>query len=434
MKSYSSNLRKGLVTFVAIALVMASVLTVIPTGVYAEGDADVDTLVAVSEEDTSVEPFAEEGATISGVVTNPSEGLQMFLSRKEGVGTSNIVVNYNAQTGAFSFQDVSVGTYVIKFFDSSVPSQYYSESGAGASYYEATLITVSESKKVIQLSPIKILKGGTLSGNVIAPAIANVHVSFAVYQNVDPVQVPNWNEQPVSGGIVEEDGTFTTSRLDSHGLLPKSYYRVYFRAYTLDADNNMKYVAAEWYDDVFDAKDATPVTIKEKQTTTINADLTNAPAVENPENPTEPTAPAVALEPAPKPEITFPAQNGVAKYYKSGGVDFVIHIDRPLSLYDAARGITFNGSVLDEKHYKVEEGSTVVTIFDSYLKTLPVGNYSVIVPYTDGQDVSLTFEIAKGQPTTGDSSNMIPFMILIGAAFTGLAVTLGLRIRKPVKS
>ena len=92
-------------------------------------------------------------------------------------------------------------------------------------------------------------------------------------------------------------------------------------------------------------------------------------------------------------------------------------------------GIVINGTVVDKKYYEIEAGSTIITLKAEYLQTLPAGNYTLLVQYTDGED---TFTITKNEsatpsdptnptdpssPKTGDNSHPVVWIgILIVCA------------------
>ena len=93
-------------------------------------------------------------------------------------------------------------------------------------------------------------------------------------------------------------------------------------------------------------------------------------------------------------------------------------------------GIVINGTVVDKKYYEIEAGSTIITLKAEYLQTLPAGNYTLLVQYTDGStDGKDTFTITKNEsatssnptnassPKTGDNSNPVVWIgILIVCA------------------
>lgn len=96
-------------------------------------------------------------------------------------------------------------------------------------------------------------------------------------------------------------------------------------------------------------------------------------------------------------------------------------------------GIVINGTVVDKKYYEIEAGSTIITLKAEYLQTLPAGNYTLLVQYTDGStDGEDTFTITKNEsatpsdptnptdpssPKTGDNSHPVVWIgILIVCA------------------
>ena len=96
-------------------------------------------------------------------------------------------------------------------------------------------------------------------------------------------------------------------------------------------------------------------------------------------------------------------------------------------------GIVINGTVVDKKYYEIEAGSTIITLKAEYLQTLPAGNYTLLVQYTDGStDGEDPFTITKNEsatpsdptnptnpssPKTGDNSHPVVWIgILIVCA------------------
>ena len=64
-------------------------------------------------------------------------------------------------------------------------------------------------------------------------------------------------------------------------------------------------------------------------------------------------------------------------------------------------GIVINGTVVDKTYYEIEAGSTIITLHAEYLQTLPAGNYTLLVQYTDGStDGEDTFTITKNESAT----------------------------------
>jgi hypothetical protein len=98
-------------------------------------------------------------------------------------------------------------------------------------------------------------------------------------------------------------------------------------------------------------------------------------------------------------------------------------------------GIEVDGTTVDAKHYEAKAGSTIITLKQSFLKTLSVGKHTITVLYTDGE-TSGTFEIQPKptNPATGDESHIVFWMsamILSTAAFA--ALILDSRKRRHVK-
>lgn len=61
--------------------------------------------------------------------------------------------------------------------------------------------------------------------------------------------------------------------------------------------------------------------------------------------------------------------------------------------YDLVDKVLVNGQELESKYYTVENGSTVVTLKDEYLKTLSNGIYNITVTYKNGSSDTTTFKI-----------------------------------------
>lgn len=67
-------------------------------------------------------------------------------------------------------------------------------------------------------------------------------------------------------------------------------------------------------------------------------------------------------------------------------------------------GIKINDSWIDEKNYTAIQGSTIVTLKNEYLKTLPEGKHEVTMVYKDGE-CSTNFEIKKTSEEISENSN-----------------------------
>lgn len=111
--------------------------------------------------------------------------------------------------------------------------------------------------------------------------------------------------------------------------------------------------------------------------------------------------------------------------------------------------LLFNGNVLDPSNYTVNEGSTIITLKENFLKTLSNGDYRVMAMFTDGQaETNLVVNVtgssssssssstavtslATASPQTGDNSN-IALWIIINISF--LLVLAGLTIWRKRKT
>ena len=106
-------------------------------------------------------------------------------------------------------------------------------------------------------------------------------------------------------------------------------------------------------------------------------------------------------------------------------------------------GIVINGAAVDEKYYEIAAGSTVITLKNEYLQTLPEGKYTLQVQYTDGNtDGDDTFTITKNDsaavsdptdsaPKTGDDSNIVLLIsIMMVCAVVSIILLLFFKKRK----
>ena len=105
---------------------------------------------------------------------------------------------------------------------------------------------------------------------------------------------------------------------------------------------------------------------------------------------------------------------------------FVINAD--YNLFDK---LYIDNKLVDRSNYEVTEGSTVITLKDSFTKTLASGQHSLRVTFTDGGEASGTFTVERlntsssveeiMNPNTGDK--LILFLILLVTSTLGISVT-----------
>ncbi|MDR1953050.1 MAG: hypothetical protein LBQ21_00990 [Clostridiales Family XIII bacterium] len=123
--------------------------------------------------------------------------------------------------------------------------------------------------------------------------------------------------------------------------------------------------------------------------------------------------------------------DGGAKYTLGSGKNFVVKSPRSMS-GEAFTNLLVDGNALALEHKsatlwenayaKVEEGSTVATLYPSYLDTLSVGEHTVTLAYADGNNATVTFEVAKsGSPKTGDETPLLALVLLLVIAVAGSA-------------
>ena len=73
--------------------------------------------------------------------------------------------------------------------------------------------------------------------------------------------------------------------------------------------------------------------------------------------------------------------------------DMVFKINGPLEIF---AGLYINGKLVDPKYYILENGSTIITLSNNYLKTLSSGEYTMVATYSNGTSASATFTINNG--------------------------------------
>ena len=105
---------------------------------------------------------------------------------------------------------------------------------------------------------------------------------------------------------------------------------------------------------------------------------------------------------------------------KSNGAMFRINAD--YNLFEDGGKVYVDNILLDIDNYTSKSGSTIITLNDTYLKTLSVGEYTLKVTFKDGREVSTKFVIANDNasfknPNTGDNivvNLLIGVMSLLG--------------------
>lgn len=94
--------------------------------------------------------------------------------------------------------------------------------------------------------------------------------------------------------------------------------------------------------------------------------------------------------------------------------------------YKDFTGVSINGKPLDDSYYTVKEGSTVVTLKNSFLKKLNLGTYTITVHFTDG-DAEGTFKVVDGlDPTNPQTGDSFPLRALAAVMFVSLTGIIGM--------
>ncbi len=95
---------------------------------------------------------------------------------------------------------------------------------------------------------------------------------------------------------------------------------------------------------------------------------------------------------------------------KHEGKDIEIKSSGDYNLFDK---VLVNGKKLNSSNYTVEEGSTIITLKNDYLKTLTNGKYTIELQYSDGGFASTTFEITNALPSTPSTFDGMPYYIVL---------------------
>ena len=180
---------------------------------------------------------------------------------------------------------------------------------------------------------------------------------------------------------------------------------------------------------------------------TLTVDTTIPPTPEpNPEPKPEPTPnpePAPNPTPDPAPATTTPAASTTAAPAASApaqvtynildgaGSSWTQNTDGSLAIRGSGeiskfREVKVDGVTVDPVNYTVTEGSTIITFKPEYLKSLPAGNHSFELVWTDGT-AATNFTVAENadqsakSPKTGEDSSMALCTALLMVSCAGLA-------------
>jgi hypothetical protein len=120
----------------------------------------------------------------------------------------------------------------------------------------------------------------------------------------------------------------------------------------------------------------------------------------------------------------------------NGASNEVVSLTSPVDL-SLFKAVYFNGQLLGGEYYALKSGSTIVTIANSYLNTLPEGKYAVDIVSTDGTTTrgyvqvsglaaqrSGTSYNSSGtySPKTGDSSNLALWISILVVCVVAIVI------------
>ena len=124
-------------------------------------------------------------------------------------------------------------------------------------------------------------------------------------------------------------------------------------------------------------------------------------------------------------------------YTVSKSKELRIRINADYTLFD--NKVYIDGKLVDKDNYTSESGSTIITLKQSYLETLNVGEHKLKVAFKDGAEVETKFEVAKApvvetnteitsNPKTFD--NITIYIAIAVMSVAGLGITAVVRKRK----
>lgn len=118
---------------------------------------------------------------------------------------------------------------------------------------------------------------------------------------------------------------------------------------------------------------------------------------------------------------TYKVTSGENQTYKNE--DLTVKFDAPV---DELVEVSINGNKLDKEYYTATEGSTVLTVSKTYLKTLENGTYTLVAKYENDKKVETTFVVENAQKNEADENHPQTGLFTITTCATLVAfVTIG---------
>jgi hypothetical protein len=221
-------------------------------------DFNTADLIWLTVNNTTVNAVMDEGASISGRVTDSATGAGIADVYVEIRDTNNNYVSYGYTDidGNYTAGGLPGGSYKVWFrgVNAGYINEWYNNKGSSCDA-DAVEVTAPNTKAGIDAV---LVKGGSIAGRITdgtGQGIPNVYVN--IYDT-------NYNN--VSSASTDEDGNYTA------GGLPSGGYKVYF------SDGANHYVS-EWYDNKKDFCEANLVLVAAPASTSINAVLDRAGSI-----------------------------------------------------------------------------------------------------------------------------------------------------------
>lgn len=76
-------------------------------------------------------------------------------------------------------------------------------------------------------------------------------------------------------------------------------------------------------------------------------------------------------------------------------------------------GAEIDGKPVDNSHYFLSRGSTILDLKESYLKTLSLGRHTIVMKYKDGKTNAAVFTVLNHLPPTGDTGRPFTWLCLL---------------------
>ena len=151
------------------------------------------------------------------------------------------------------------------------------------------------------------------------------------------------------------------------------------------------------------------------------------------EAPQEETKPEESKPEETQPEETEPEETEPVSYKITKGNGAIWHKDSGKTLSFTSDGaykdfvsLHIDGKTVNSKYYTVKEGSTVITLKETFLQRLELGKYTITLKFTDGEAEG-TFKVTApaddSNPKTGDGFALHGWTALLFISITGIIGT-----------